>query len=407
MSSELAHRDFGGAVHRRARLAHRERRDSEVRLAQEFLELARPRPVSVRDPADPVGLDEPHQRRRRVRAVRIHHGVLEVLSRAVDRRHLAARAQARVDPQDPLPPHRRRQQQVPQILREHADRLLLGPFVQQRPHLGFDRRSQEPLIRVLFDAPEQRPMGRLGPVERAVQPLDDRRRGDLDRGRKHALLLAPRDRQRLVRHEPRERLAELEVHLELRPVRRRAALLSRHQPAAAHRLVADPLPRGRMLGDPFREDVARAGERLRVARRRLVGPDPLRERPVALLARDLRPSPPLRLEGEVEVLEPLLVDAVDDLPFELRRERALLADRLEDRRLAVAQRGVKVQPVLDLLELGFGQPAGLLLAIAGDEGERGALLEEGDRGRGLGPDRRELAEQQLAMAGGEIDGHRD
>jgi 2-desacetyl-2-hydroxyethyl bacteriochlorophyllide A dehydrogenase len=79
---------------------------------------------------------------------------------------------------------------------------------------------------------------------------------------------------------------------------------------------------------------------------------------------------------------------------------------MESRTVAFDPQGaVEVQPVLDLLELDLGEAAGLLLPVAGDEGKGGALLEERDGGRGLGPHRRELAEQQLAVAGGEIGRH--
>jgi len=55
------------------------------------------------------------------------------------------------------------------------------------------------------------------------------------------------------------------------------------------------------------------------------------------------------------------------------------------------------EPVLDFLELRLRETARLLFPVARDEGKRGAVVEEGDRPRGLRADRLELFQEQLAL----------
>ena len=89
-----------------------------------------------------------------------------------------------------LSPDGRREEQVPEILREDPHRLLLGPLVNERADLILDRRREEALVSVGFDSPEEFPMGRLGAVEGAVEMGEDRSGVDLYRDGKDAFALA-------------------------------------------------------------------------------------------------------------------------------------------------------------------------------------------------------------------------
>ena len=161
--------------------------------------------------------------------------------------------------------------------------------------------------------------------------------------------------------------------------------------------AAQPAEQRGVLGEALGQDVAGAGERLlhvrhlvgdigrgqRLGRRPAVGEDRLGQRPQPLLPRDSRPGAALGLVGQIEVLEHRLARRRGDARLELGRELLLLADRAEDRRppgLELAQVG---EPVGEAAQLGIVEPAGRLLAVARDEGNRGACIEERRGGRYL------------------------
>ena len=85
-----------------------------------------------------------------LRLHRIDHGGLEKLAGFVHHRHLAAGTNAGIDRQHGQHAGRRREQQVLQILAEHADGFLVGAVLQFQPDLGLDGRVQQPLVGI-FD----------------------------------------------------------------------------------------------------------------------------------------------------------------------------------------------------------------------------------------------------------------
>jgi hypothetical protein len=103
----------------------------------------------------------------------------------------------------------------------------------------------------------------------------------------------------------------------------------------------------------------------------------------AVLARDLALGPPLGPVGQVEVFELGLGGGGRDPRRQLVGELALGLDRAADGlapRVELAQIG---EPLLQLAQLGVIQAAGRFLAVAGDEGDGGALVQERDRGPDL------------------------
>ena len=84
----------------------------------------------------------------------------------------------------------------------------------------------------------------------------------------------------------------------------------------------------------------------------------------------------LGLVGQIEVFQPLGGRGREDLLGQLLRQLALGLDRTQDGLLAIGQEPHLRQPVLDLPDLLFVQSARLILAIAGDEGNRVPLIQE-------------------------------
>src|SRR5699024_8800433 len=83
---------------------------------------------------------------------------------------------------------------------------------------------------------------------------------------------------------------------------------------------------------------------------------------------------------QVEVLEAGLRLHGADLAGELFGEVALLLDGLEHGLLALRQLAQVVEAGCQLAGLGIIHPAGDLFAVPGDEGNRVALVEQGDAG---------------------------
>ncbi len=119
------------------------------------------------------------------------------------------------------------------------------------------------------------------------------------------------------------------------------------------------------------------GERLRA---RLLIPEILSQRLEALLPRDGGFGPPLRLEGQVQILELVLLQNGLDLGPQLGSQLALLLNRREHGLAPVLQLAEVFELLLDGPDLYFIQGAGGLFSIAGDEGNRSALVEQPNGG---------------------------
>jgi hypothetical protein len=115
----------------------------------------------------------------------------------------------------------------------------------------------------------------------------------------------------------------------------------------------------------------------------LLSQDKLGQRLQSPLPGDGGPGAPLGFVGQVEVLHLLQHHGCPYLGLQLWRQFALLGDALQHRLLALLQVAQVFQTGLDSPELLLVQPAGDLLAVAGDEGQRVARVEQLDRSSDL------------------------
>ena len=162
--------------------------------------------------------------------------------------------------------------------------------------------------------------------------------------------------------------------------------------------MAQKLANVGVVADGFGEDVARAFERLLHAgdaffgiderrgkcfeRRagRLLIPEIVRERLQAFFARDHGLGAALGLVREVEIFQLALVEGLLDTRLQLVGQLALFLNGGEDGLLARNQLAEIEQLFFDGADLDLVEVAGRLLAVAGDEGDGGAFVEELDRG---------------------------
>ena len=95
---------------------------------------------------------------------------------------------------------------------------------------------------------------------------------------------------------------------------------------------------------------------------------------------DLGFGAPLRLVRQIEIFEPGLGVGVLNRRCELGRQLPLLLDALQDGRTPLLELAQIRQPIFQRPEGGVIETAGGFLAIAGDEGDRGFSVEQGDGG---------------------------
>ena len=103
------------------------------------------------------------------------------------------------------------------------------------------------------------------------------------------------------------------------------------------------------------------------------------ERFEAALTSHLCPRAALGFIGEIEILELRGIPAVGDARGELRRELLLLGDGLGDGLLALLYILEAVVLLGNGRYLDLVEGAGALLAVAGDEGDGGSVVEERQR----------------------------
>ncbi len=327
--------------------------------------------------------------------VRVDHGLFEQRPVRVEHRHLAAGAETGVDRQHDLLGDRRLEQQAPQIAGEDVDGVPLGHLGQVAADLALQAGHQEAVQRVdrrlVEDLRVRVPFQGELAEDRALQVLPRDFELDLER----AFLVGPVDRQDAVRRDVADRLGVVEVVAVLQPLPFGEVLaLGGHDLAGLPDGATDRVADDRQLVDRFREDVADAFQHLldglqpllgrekfgrrgvEVEQRLVAVPDPQGQRLQPLLAGVGGLGALLGLVGEVEVFEPLGVVRALDGVAELVRELPLGLDGLEDRLLALGQLAQALDAVLDLPDRDLVQVAGPLLAVAGDERHRVALVEQ-------------------------------
>ncbi|MNC10280.1 hypothetical protein D3C75_579190 [compost metagenome] len=335
------------------------------------------------------------------------------LAGGVDHGDLAAGADARVQAQHAFRAGRCGQQQVLEVVTEHRDGFGLGFLtglveqVQQQVHVqlgppGQAAGVQQPAISgapriadtgVVRHAPFGVLMSGLGILAWVQLQEQD--------------LLAARteQRQQPVRGNLRQRLGVLEIiavlgalgFLALGNAGTDHALLA--QPAAQlanqrgvlapalHQDRAGTFQRGLGIGHALVGIHERGGKDLRVLCR--VAQQAIGQRLQSCFAGDLRAGATLGLVRQVQIFQPALGVGSEDLVAQLIAELALLTDAGQHRRTAVFQFTQVGQAGFQVAQLGVVQAAGDFLAVAGDERNAGAFIEQADGGAdlcGLGTD---------------------
>ena len=321
---------------------------------------------------------------------------IEHLARAVDDRHLAAHAVTGVEPHRDEPLDGRLHEERAQIERELPDGALGSRLCEGGAHLALQRGLDEAVKRVLgggfykggrsagglFDDAAEDEL--QGVVARDVHPhFED------------ALLFAAVERKHAVRRDALDRAGELVV-VAVNGIFGVLLCCLRADIAALHGVVAKRPAHGGVVGNVFGDDIPRARKRFFHRRDALFFVDVLLcrlfgggavlllrkekkgERLQALFAGDGRAGAPLLLEGAVLVLDGGKRLRALDAGAELFRELALRLDGREHFLLPLLEIAKVLQAVCKGADGLIVHRAVHLLAVAGDEGHRVALVEEGD-----------------------------
>ena len=210
-------------------------------------------------------------------------------------------------------------------------------------------------------------------------------------------LLATIDRQHAVRRHTMQRLVEVEVIVELLILLRVVFRLRADELARLAIDLANSLPQFGIFAELLGQNVPRAQQRAGRIGHALVGVDEVGRAGIQIggrfvLGEDLRreQAEPLLLGlrgerlllrpiGQVQVFEPLHAVGPFDLLAQLRRQRVLRLDRLEDRLLTLLQLSQLRDARADGGNLLFVEPARLIAAVAGDERHGVAFIEQRDR----------------------------
>ena len=292
-------------------------------------------------------------------------------------------------------PHRSRQEQLPQILAEDADRVHIGLLLGFPQDFTRDGRLEETLVGVVHGRADLQPAfpGRIAlflaiVVVHLVAALLGVR---VDGQFQEALVFRPENGQKAVRGNLGDGIGEIEIGAVL--VRGGICLggLGRLGTDPARAVdAAEVLPDDGRLGKPLRDDVAGAGEgvidgshlpfhellrvRLRIAG--LPAPDQVRQRLQSLGHRHGGTGLPLGTEGQVQVLQGTGTYAVIDLSLQLRRQFSLFLDSTEDGSLPLLHLPEHLGPMLDFRYFHVRKSAGPFFPVSADERDGASLREE-------------------------------
>ncbi len=416
-AGELAGRELGRRVHRGAGLTDHDLLQLRIvagldDLTGELVGFAAGGAVADGDQFDVVpGAQQPERLQRLFPLapgfVRIDRLGRQQLAGGIDHGDLAAGADARVQPEHGPGTGRCGQQQVLEVVAEHRDGFGLGLLaglveqVQQQVHVQLRAPGQAAGVQ----QPAVRRAALVGDAGAARHPAF----GVLVAGVgiaagvqfKEQDFLAARaeQRQQPVRGNLRQRLGMLEVIAVLGAF----GFLAFGDAGTDHPDLAQPLAQladqRRVLAPAFHQDRARAFQRGLGIGHALVGidetggeglriPGRVCEQAVGQrfqpgFAGDLRAGAALGLVRQVQVLQPRLGVGSQDLVAQLVAQLALFPDAGEHRGTAVFQFAQVGQAHFQVAQLGVVQAAGDFLAVAGDERNAGAFIEQRDGGLGL------------------------
>ena len=407
---EFLGRQFRGRIHRGAGFADHDLGELETghfldQLAGQLVRLAAGGAVADGDQVDRMlGAELGENRQGAVpvvtRCVRVDGGGFQQLAGGVDHRHFAAGAQARVQRQGRARASRCSEQQIMQIAGEYRDRLVFGLVAQLAEQVGFQTgvKLDLPGPAHHFAEPLVGGAAAVGDAEaladHAFARVHAARRfiADLQADAEDAFVAAAENRQRAVRRGVLQHFVMLEVVAELGAF----AFLARHYTGAEGRVVLEEVTQlGQQVGvfgEALHEDVLGAFEHRFHIGKTLLGVDEslgfllrrelrVAEQRIGQLAKagfegDLALGAALLLVGQVEVFEAGLGVGEVDLALELGGQLALFLDAGEDRDAAVVQLAQVTQALFQVAQLGIVEAAGDFLAVAGDEGNGGAFVEQ-------------------------------
>ena len=208
-------------------------------------------------------------------------------------------------------------------------------------------------------------------------------------------LLAAEHRQNAVRRQLVQRLAEIEIVLELLAFGFLAPAHGGRHPSVRPHLLAQRADQVGVLGETLHQDRARALERGGHIGHLLVGIDETRGHDLRIVLRlrqqqlgqrleagllgDLGLGAALRLERQIDVFQASFAVGGEDRRFQRGIELALFADRIEDRGAALFKFAQIVQALFQRAQLRVVERAGDFLAVSRHERNRGAAVEQRDR----------------------------
>ena len=370
----------------------------QSQAAHQLLGFAPRRTVADCEGLGPVFPRQRPQRFRRfgiaaLRRVRVDGRIVHEVALRVQDDDFAARAESGVDGNHALLPQRRRKEQLPQVFGEYPDRLVVGLLFGGREQLGLYRRSDEPLERVGHGGFHICARSRSGTYEPAAERFGDALRVGVDRDAQDPLVFAATHGQEPVRRDAAQRRCGVEVVRILRPL----GLLALHELRVHRSFASHRAPHGVaglfVLGYPLGDDVAGScnglfggrylgrDEALRLMQK-VVCPlchDDVGQRFQPAFAGRRGACAALGFVGQVDVLQLHRVPALFDPFAELPGQFALPLDGRQDGLPAGFQLGEPVQLFFDRPDLQFVERAGRFLAVAADEGDRGAFAQQAYR----------------------------
>ncbi|MNQ62193.1 hypothetical protein D3C85_765310 [compost metagenome] len=386
-----------------------------------------------------------HQRGQRVdRAIAVaarfegvYGGGVDHLAGLVDHGDLAARADARVQAQHGLGAGGGRQQQILQVGGEHADRLGFAAFAQAADQFAFKGRQQLDAPRPAADFAKPARARRRVQCEQAIaqlQEVGDAGHAGVRRLRfevgfqpqaqfQHALLAAAQQRQDAVGRQGAQRFVEVEPVAEVGALGFLAVDHLGIDQAGGPQVLAHVGQQVRVFRVALGQDVARAVQRrlgvvdgrfgvqvLRGQRGGVaghIGQDAVGKRFQACLAGDLGARAALGLVRRVQIFQPLLGIGGGDFLLQFGRQFALLRNGFKDGSTALFELAQVAQADFQVAQHGIVQAAGGFLAIAGDEGHGGAVVQQFHRRSDLGGARAKLGcklrdDAGVVDAGGDV-----
>ena len=362
-------------------------------VGQHFLRFTAGCPVAERRRGNVVRLDQLGEFRAGFGlllrlADQMDHGMIQQVAEFVEHRQLATAFETWIDGQHAPPSHGRLQQQVPQVLREHADGMHLRVFRQLAANLALEARQHQPRQRIVRAAAEKFRMGMVRRHEQFIGCLLQFVGVGVDPHAEHLRFFAAVDRQHAMRGNLAELLLILEIIAELLPLLFGDLRLDADELPGPLDDSPQPLAEFGPFAEILRQDMPDPEQCIGRRRHLVIGIDEILRATVEIgrrdraaenllgqrlkfpLARDGCQRLLLRLERHVKIFQPFRAIGGFDRSGEFGCQLPLPVDRSQNCLLPLGQLAEAGNAGLNLADLFFVQSPGLILAIAGNEGNR-------------------------------------